>query len=153
MTQQQLVENIKKLDKPGRDKFIKLCETLNLEYGEPENEKLSYDCFIIYKGKKYLVELKDRDPKYEQYDDLILEQDKYNRIMNWKNKLGAAGAYYCNWFGNNAYLWNLDKKCITAKPAKKWMNKITAASREEKVEKDIFYINKTDAVKYTLTNN
>ena len=153
MTQQQLVENIKKLDKPGRDKFIKLCETLNLEYGEPENEKLSYDCFIIYKGKKYLVELKDRDPKYEQYDDLILEQDKYNRIMNWKNKLGAAGAYYCNWFGNNAYLWNLDKKCITAKPAKKWMNKITAASREEKVEKDIFYINKSDAVKYTLSNN
>ena len=153
MTQQQLVANIKKLDKPGRDKFIKLCETLNLEYGEPENEKLSYDCFIIYKGKKYLVELKDRDPKYEQYDDLILEQDKYNRIMNWKNKLGAAGAYYCNWFGNNAYLWNLDKKCITAKPAKKWMNKITAASREEKVEKDIFYINKTDAVKYTLSNN
>ena len=105
---------------------------------------------IIYKGKKYLVELKDRDPKYEQYDELILEQDKYNRVMKWKEKLGAAGAYYCNWFGNTAYLWNLDKKSITAKPAKKWMNKITAASREDKIEKDIYYISKSDAVKHTL---
>ena len=150
MTKQELVENIKKMDKPGRDKFIKLCETLKLEYGEPENEKLAYDCYIIYKGKKYLVELKDRDPKYEQYDELILEQDKYNRVMKWKERLGAAGAYYCNWFGNTAYLWNLDKKSITAKPAKKWMNKITAASREDKIEKDIYYISKSDAVKHTL---
>ena len=150
MTKTELIQNIKTLDKPGREKFIKLCKQLNLQYGEPENEKLAYDCYIIYKGKKYIIELKDRDPKYEQYDEYILEQDKYERVMAWKERLGAAGAYYCNWFGNKAYLFNLEDKRITEHPAKQWMNAITAKSRTEKVEKEIFYINKSIATTYEI---
>lgn len=152
MTNSELIQNIKTLDKPGRDKFIQLCNQLHLQYGEPENDKLAYDCYIVYKGKKYIIELKDRDPKYEQYEDYILEQDKYERVMNWKERLGAAGAYYCNWFGDTAYLFNLEDKRIKDKPANKWMNAVTAKSRTEKIEKKIYYINKSIAVKYKLDN-
>ena len=104
----------------------------------------------IQKKIKYIIELKDRDPKYEQYDEYILEQDKYERVIAWKERLGAAGAYYCNWFGNKAYLFNLEDPRITEHPAKQWMNAITAKSRNEKVEKKIFYINKAIATTYTI---
>lgn len=146
----KLEQNIKTLDKPGREKFIQLCKKLNLQYGEPENEKLAYDCYIIYKGKKYIIELKDRDPKCEQYDEYILEKDKYERVIAWKERLGAAGAYYCNWFGNTAYLFNLENPTITEKPSKKWMNAVTALSTSNKIEKQIYLINKSIAAKYTL---
>ncbi len=150
MTNSELIYNIKTLDKPGREKFIQLCKQLNIQYVEPENDKLAYDCYIIYKGKKYIIELKDRDTKYEHYDEYILEQDKYERVMAWKERLGAAGAYYCNWFGNKAYLFNLEDPRITEHPAKQWMNAITAKSRNEKVEKEIFYINKSIATVYII---
>ena len=150
MTKAELINNIKIMDKPGREKFMQLCKQLNLQYGEPENEKLAYDCYIIYKGKKYIIELKDRDPKCEQYDEYILEKDKYERVMAWKERLGAAGAYYCNWFGEKAYLFNLEDPRITEHPAKQWMNAITAKSRTEKIEKEIFYINKSFATVYNL---
>lgn len=156
-----LEQNIKALDKPGREKFIQLCKKLNLQYdpsgkcqliqyGEPENDKLAYDCYIIYKGKKYIIELKDRDPKYEHYDEYILEQDKYERVIKWKERLGAAGAYYCNWFGDKAYLFNLEDPRITEHPAKQWMNAVTAMSTSNKIEKQIYLINKSIATKYTL---
>ena len=146
----KLEQNIKTLDKPGREKFIQLCKKLNLQYGEPENDKLAYDCYIIYKGKKYIIELKDRDPKCEHYDEYILEKDKYERVIAWKERLGAAGAYYCNWFGNNAYLFNLEDPRITENPSKKWMNAVTAMSTSNKIEKQIYLINKSIATKYTL---
>lgn len=150
MTNSELNANIKALDKPGRDKFIQLCKQLNLQYGEPANDKLAYDCYIIYKGKKYIIELKDRDPKYEQYNEYILEKDKYERVMTWKERLGAAGAYYCNFFGNKAYLFNLEDKRITNKPSKQYMNAITAKSRTEKIEKEIYLINKEIATTYII---
>lgn len=150
MTNSELNANIKALDKPGRDKFIKLCNQLHLTYGEPQNEKLAYDCYIIYKGKKYIIELKDRDPKCEQYDEYILEKDKYERVMAWKERLGASGAYYCNFFGNKAYLFNLEDERITNHPSKQFMNAITAKSRAEKIKKDIYLINKEIATTYVI---
>ena len=150
MTNSELSQNIKALDKPGRDKFIQLCNQLHLEYGEPANEKLAYDCYITYKGKKYIIELKDRDPKCEQYDEYILEKDKYERVMAWKERLGDAGAYYCNWFGNKAYLFNLEDIRVTSKPTKQRMNAVTAKSRSEKIAKDIYLVDKHIAATYTL---
>lgn len=150
MEKTELENNIKTLDKAGRDKFIQLCRKLGLQYGEPENEKLAYDCYIIYKGKKYIIELKDRDPKYEHYDEYILEKDKYERVIKWKERLGAAGAYYCCWFSDTAYLFNLEDPRITENPSKKWMNAVTALSTSNKVEKQIYLINKSIAAKYTL---
>lgn len=145
MDKQQLIQNIKNLDKPGRDKTKKLIDLLGYTWGEPDNEKLSYDCYFIYKGRQYLVEIKDRKPEYEKYDEFILEQDKYERIMKWKERLGAAGCYYINWFGNRCYIFNLEDDYIKNKPSKQWMNAVTAESTTNKIQKDIYLIDKTKA--------
>lgn len=150
MEQSELIKNIKSLDKPGRDKTKKLCEKLGYKWGEPDNEKLAYDCYFIYKGKKYLVEIKDRNPEYDKYDELILEVDKYNRVENWKNRLNANGCYYINWFGDKCYIFNLDDSYITEHKDRKIMNRVTAASRVDKCYKDVYLVDKNKAKIYYL---
>ena len=141
---------IRELDTPGREKMKLLCSQLGWEYSEPDSLRLAFDCFVTVNNKKYVVELKNRSPKYEQYDEYILEKDKYDRVMSWKHRLQAAGALYCNFFGNTAYIFNLDNPDITTRPVKAYMNDVTARSRSYKVQKDVYYINKSLAKKVTL---
>ena len=141
---------IRELDTPGREKMKLLCRQLGWEYSEPDSLRLAFDCFVTIAGHKYIVELKNRSPKYEQYDEYILEKDKYDRVMSWKHRLQASGVLYCNFFGNTAYIFNLDNPDITARPAKAYMNDVTARSRSYKVQKDVYYINKSLAKKVTL---
>ena len=141
---------IRELDTPGREKMKLLCSQLGWEYSEPDSLRLAFDCFVTVAGRKYVVELKNRSPKYEQYDEYILEKDKYDRVMSWKHRLQATGALYCNFFGNTAYIFNLDDPDITTRPAKSYMNDVTARSRSYKVQKDVYYINKSLAKKVTL---
>lgn len=141
---------IRELDTPGREKMKLLCRQLGWEYSEPDNLRLAFDCFVTINNKKYVVELKNRSPKYEQYDEYILEKDKYDRVMSWRHRLQAAGALYCNFFGDTAYIFNLDNPDITTRPAQAYMNSITAQSRSYKVQKDVYYINKSIAKKVTL---
>ena len=141
---------IKELDTPGREKMKLLCSQLGWEYSEPDSLRLAFDCFVTIAGHKYVAELKNRSPKYEQYDEYILEKDKYDRVMSWKHRLQAAGALYCNFFGNTAYIFNLDNPDITTRPTKAYMNDVTARSRSYKVQKDVYYINKSLAKKVTL---
>ena len=141
---------IRELDTPGREKMKLLCSQLGWEYSEPDSLRLAFDCFVTVNNKKYVVELKNRSPKYEQYDEYILEKDKYDRVMSWKHRLRAAGALYCNFFGNTAYIFNLDNPDITTRPAKAYMNDVTARSRSYKVQKDVYYINKSLAKKVTI---
>ena len=141
---------IRELDTPGREKMKLLCSQLGWEYSEPDSLRLAFDCFVTVNNKKYVVELKNRSPKYEQYDEYILEKDKYDRVMSWKHRLQAVGALYCNFFGNTAYIFNLDNPDITTHPAKAYMNDVTARSRSYKVQKDVYYINKSIAKKVTL---
>ena len=141
---------IRELDTPGREKMKLLCSQLGWGYSEPDSLRLAFDCFVTVDNKKYIVELKNRSPKYEQYDEYILEKDKYDRVMSWKHRLQAAGALYCNFFGDTAYIFNLDNPDITARPAKAYMNDVTARSRSYKVQKDVYYINKSLAKKVTL---
>lgn len=145
-----LDSKIRELDTPGREKMKLLCSQLGWKYSEPDSLRLAFDCFVTIAGKRYVVELKNRSPKYEQYDEYILEKDKYDRVMSWKHRLRAAGALYCNFFGNTAYIFNLDNPDITTRPAKAYMNDVTARSRSYKVQKDVYYINKSIAKKVTL---
>lgn len=147
---QQISDNMKELDKPGRDKFIKLCEKYNYEYFEPANDKLAYDCGFKYNSNIYLVELKDRSPKYECYNELILEKDKYERVIKWKERTGAKAAYYANWFGNKCYIFRLTEEIAKQPVIKKYMNAITAASRDVKVEKEVYMLDKKMAKVYEI---
>lgn len=150
MNKTELEKNIKTLDKPGRDKFKKFCVNLGLEYFEPENEKLAYDCGFKYKGKTYIVELKDRDPKYEQYDEFILEKDKAERLLKWKQRLEATGVFYVNFFANNIYLFKIDNKVLQMPSKLMWMNAVTADPSTQKIQKEVYLLKKTTARKMTI---
>lgn len=146
MKQKTDAELIKELDLPGREKFKLLCEKLGLEYGEPSNEKLAYDCYIIRNGKKYLVELKDRNPKLEERDEYFLEVYKYDCLRAWKKRLHAAGIYYVSWFGSICYWFDLEDERTNSKPQRLYMNKETFRSRKNKIAKDVYLLDKTWAV-------
>ena len=140
----------KKFDKPGREKFKQLCTELGFEYGEPKRKDLMYDCHFTYKGKKYIVEIKDRDPKIEKYDSYIIEKEQLDCILHWKHKLEADGCYFINFFGDKAYIFNLmDPRCLQ-NPSSQWMSLMTAIDRKKKVKKEIYLLDKNIALTYTL---
>ena len=146
-----LDENYKALDKPGRDKFKRMCEYYGWEYGEPQNDKLAFDCWFKAEGYLWLVEIKDRGPEAEKYDDLILEVDRYERIAKWNNKLyeqgvPIGGSLYVNWIGDTAYIFELWEDYVTKNRTSFLMNEVTARSREEKVMKDVFLLPKSKAI-------
>ena len=106
----KIIENIIKLDKPGRDKTIKICDEYGWKFEEPERADLAYDCKIKFNSDIFaVVEIKNRSIKYENYDTLFLQQDKYENLLKWKKRLGADKALYFNWVGDNCYVFDIDK--------------------------------------------
>lgn len=140
-----LQNNIKKLDKPGRDKTIKLCNDYGWRFEEPIREDLAYDCIIKFDSSMFaVVEIKNRDIKCEKYDTLFLQKDKYENVKKWQRRLGADLALYINWIGDTCYVFDLskvDESTLT----EKWMNAITAESRTHKVIKQVYELKKSDA--------
>lgn len=146
-------ENYKRLDKPGRDKFKRLCEECGLVYHEPENNKLAFDCWFEGMGYNWLVEIKDRGPEAVGYQELVLEKDRYERLANWVNKTGAAGAFYVNWIGDTAYIFDLRDPRTLTRPRTMYMNAVTAVSRCNKINKEVYMLDKSWASKvYKLEN-
>lgn len=86
----------------------------DLEYEQHYQDKGGIDIFMIAKKndkivRKYAVEAKDRSFHVEKYEDLIIEKDKYNKLIEESKK----GYYpiYLNTFTNGCAIWNL-LKCI-----------------------------------------
>ena len=143
-------ENYKRLDRPGRDKFKRMCEECGLVYHEPDNDRLAFDCWFEGQGYNWLVEIKDRGPEAAGYRELVLEKDRYERLANWVNKTSCAGAFYVNWIGDTAYIFDLRDPRTTTRPGTMLMNAATAVSRCNKISKEVYMLDKSWAVVYTL---
>lgn len=140
-------ENYKRLDKGGRDKFKRLCTECGLIYHEPDNEKLAFDCWFEGQGYDWLVEIKDRGPEAAGYQELVLEKDRYERLVNWVNRTGAAGAFYVNWIGDTAYIFDLRDPRTLSRLRTMFMNAVTAVSRCRKKYKEVYMLDKRWAFK------
>lgn len=57
----------------------------------PANSKTVYDAILSIDGKSYLYEAKCRS---KHYDQLMLEQKKYNNLMDLYKKDNYAGVFY-----------------------------------------------------------
>lgn len=136
---------IEKLDKPGRDKTVALLTKRGFHYEEPPKKTLAYDLkFYDNNNNLYLIEIKNRSLKCKEYDDLFLEVDKYERLQNWKLKLGAKAVYYFNWIGDEVYIFNIDDKTTTERKVAQYMNAATYKSTA-KIKKEVFLLSKKDA--------
>lgn len=142
-----LNDKIDTLENKGRDKFRKLCENKHLQFVE-STERLEYfDGIVYFKGKKYLIEIKDRSEKFN-YDTILFEKDKYDNLIKSIDKEQADGAYYVSFWDNVAYIYLIPRE-MNLKPYKINANKCTAIN-DDKKEKLVYFINKNDVKRYTI---
>lgn len=142
-----LEDKINTLEYIGRNKFKKLCENKNLKFVESTNPIEYFDGIVYFKGKKYLIEIKDRSEKFN-YDTILFEKDKYDNLIQSIKKEQADGAYYVSFFDNVAYIFLLPTE-MNLKPYKINANKCTAIN-DDKKEKWVYFINKNNLKKYTI---
>jgi len=140
-TQEQL-QRRNDLDNGGKLKFKKLCKKFNLEFEEMLERFADYDFLLFYKGKKFIVEVKDRDAIYANYDSIMFEDEKYQKLIKDIEKEQVNGAYYITFINNLAYIYFIPL-IIPYKKCKINANKKTYMS-DEKIEKEVFFLPKND---------
>ena len=142
-----LNDKIDTLENKGRDKFRKLCKIKQLQFVE-STERLEYfDGIVYFKGKKYLIEIKDRSEKFN-FNTILFEKDKYDNLIKSIDKEQADGAYYVSFWDNDAYIYLIPKE-MNLNPYKISANKCTAIN-DDKKEKWVYFINKNDVKIYTI---
>ena len=142
-----LNDKIDTMENKGRDKFRKLCDSKHLKFVE-STERLEYfDGIVYFKGKKYLIEIKDRSEKFN-YDTILFEKDKYDNLIKSIDKEQADGAYYVSFWDDVAYVYLIPRE-MNLKPYRINANKCTAIN-DDKKEKWVYFINKNDVKRYTI---
>jgi len=82
------VLNFNDYEQISRDKFQTLfLNKINVKQVYWSNLKDHYDCIFKFNNKIIITELKDRHKQYENYDDLLLEYDKYQSLLNIKKEI------------------------------------------------------------------
>jgi len=142
-----LSEKIDNMERVGREKFKTLCKNLKLEFKEATNPYEHYDGVISYYGRKYLVEIKDRSEKYN-YDTILFEDEKYQNLKKAIEQKDADGAYYVSIWNNTIFIYKIPME-MNLKPCKIMGNKCTAIN-DEKKEKTVYFIPKTQTKIYTI---
>lgn len=86
----------------GREIFEKFLISQGVkQYGFSEYQFESYDCWFIYSGKKYLVEIKNRAEKYSTYNDMLIEKPKYMTLVEQSKQFDAEALYVNVYKGTN----------------------------------------------------
>ena len=141
---------IREYEDNGRNKFQRLCDSLGVEWDENEDIHSYYDGTVLWKGKTYLIEIKDRDERYEAYDTILLQNDKYENILGCMENTGADGAYYVCFYGDTAYVTDLTlPEVATISTTTMRCNRHTAFS-DWKTDKEVRMIPKEITRQYNI---
>lgn len=128
------MNEFKKAEQLGREKFQQGLKKNGIKnYKFTTNQYDPIDCIIWNKGKKILIEIKNRDEKYENYPTHMMELHKYRDMM----KMPADKRYYVCIFGNTFYWYNLND--IDVQPELMYGAKTTAIDTG-KVLKQVLFI-------------
>ena len=109
-----------------------MLEHLKKKYPDLEkspNSTDGYDC-LTKKGNLYM-ELKARRT---HYDTLILEEKKYNFLIDMSNKLGMK-AVYINWTPSGMWMFNLSSSHNSYKWEEQWLPRNTDFGNKSKTTK------------------
>lgn len=145
-------KTILKYEDKGRDKFKRLCETLNYDYENNSNLTEHYDGTVHYHGKDYLIEIKDRNTKFKEYPTIMFEEYKNDAIRQSVTDTGANGAYYVCFYDNEAFIFNVFDDEVEATPTTYVTCNRYTAFDGGKVEKPVKLLPKGISVKYTLND-
>ena len=100
------------------------------------------DGAYIYDGDKYYFEIKDRYNNF--YDTLILQVDKYQAMLDLKEKRAdLKDCWYINFMKGKMYAFKLEdvtEWAKTNKPVKKYCKKTTEFANNQYVLKDVYLL-------------
>lgn len=111
----------------------------------------------------YIIEAKVRT---QHYDQLIFEKAKMNTLKKYKRQYDkyfktnfsdkTIGILYVNFTPQASYIFDIctiEENNLLPKLTKKEMNKVTVASREDKINKQIYLLNLDLGIKYKYIFN
>lgn len=142
------MNKFQQMESLGRERFNELLKDINVPVGKILYTTGRFDRYDAY-SDTHIYEIKYRDETIGQYDTLFLEKDKAEALFK-EAKESNRKAVYVNILNNEMYLYDLTllEKHLHFFETTKIMNKATAASRFNKVEKLIYDLPKDIAVKY-----
>lgn len=95
--------------------------------------------------KRVWVEIKIRDLEYDSY---ILEKKKLNQLIKKRDSMfltkDDVEFLYLNYTPSKTIIWNITNIKDEKKADRKMMNKATSISRDEKSNKEIYYLNQKE---------
>ena len=102
------------------------------------------DGFFTNNNKKAVFEIKVRDLKYLSYNTLIIEEQKYQNLLNIKDANNCSSGLYFNFIGDYCYVFTL--KVIGKSQLKElYCNSCTADGKGKKKYKTVRYLDKAAA--------
>lgn len=94
------------------------------------------DYYFTYKGKKVIAEIKCRNPYYESFSTHVIEERKFNSLLEEKIKNNCDTIAYFNFFGDDTvYLYKESDIAEHATEAKALYDNATAEWRGKRVKK------------------
>lgn len=154
-TKEQVRRTISDSEILGRELTRKLCEQNGWDFYESVGEYTHYDCFIDIGDIHCIGEIKVRNVKFASKPTLHFEVKKYNELQDASDFEATDGILYINWLGNECYVFEITDELIeNTEKGVSLSNKTTARSRlyEDKIEKEMYFLDKRKAKKYTLRN-
>lgn len=109
-----MINDFEKAENKGRAKFEKLCEQnwdiCNLQF--TTNTYDNVDAYFYYKGKKFAVEIKNRESYYDSWNVEVL---KYEKMKEALENGEIEGGYFAVFYKDKAYLYDFNtiEKCYT----------------------------------------
>jgi len=105
------------------------------------NKTDGYDCKSEATGR--YMELKSRNT---HYDELMMEEKKYNYLISEASKLGMKPQYIC-WTPSGMYLFDLSTSHNSYTWVDKWLPKSTHFGSKEKITKSVTFLHIKNARK------
>ena len=96
-------QELNNAENKGRNKVEKLLKQIGItKYLFSENPTEVYDCiFITNEGKRVVAEIKNRDNKYANYSDMLLEKHKYDNLVKISKEMNADPIYIHTYNNSN----------------------------------------------------
>ena len=126
------MDNFQQYEQIGRKMFKKWCNdnAINVVFTKEQFDRL--DAYIICKGVKIGVEIKNRALKYKDYPTLMMEVSKLYAMKKNIQQHNLKDCWYVNFIGNEMFIFRYSR--------------IKELCRQHKVELTYMHCNKTTAV-------
>jgi len=151
LTELEISNLVNKNETKGRKYFLQIVHLLFPDYQEVKFSDLQFskwDSAVLMKdGEKYLIEIKCREMNSDRHPDYMIEEKKYEYLMNQVNN-GYTPIYVNFFWDNTCLVWNLEEQTEIGKK-EVYCNKVTVNPNAGKTLKTRNMLLSRNAKRYT----